>query len=58
MAGLDPGITFGSERDWVYAINIVGTVTWLAGRADYLDDLRRTAADLDLSERNAVEETH
>ena len=36
-------VTFGfaSKNDWAYAINIVETVTWLAGRPDYFDELGR-----------------
>jgi hypothetical protein len=46
---MDPGIEFRTKGDWVYATNIVSTVTWLAGQPDYLADLRHIAADLDLS---------
>ena len=31
-----------------YAVTIVETVTWLAGRANYLDDVREAIRDLDL----------
>jgi hypothetical protein len=39
---------FTSQEDWVYAVNMVETVTWLAGNPDYLDELRETGEDLDL----------
>jgi hypothetical protein len=39
-----------SEPDWAYAVNMIETVTWLAGRPDYLDDLRETVASLKLFE--------
>ncbi len=41
---------FKTHEDWTYAVNIVETVTWLAGRADYLDDLRETIDSLRLFE--------
>jgi hypothetical protein len=31
---------FKNSQDWIYALNTVETVAWLAGRPDYLDDLR------------------
>jgi hypothetical protein len=39
---------FASDRDFAYAVNVVETVTWLAGKPDYLDDLRDTVQALDL----------
>ena len=39
----DGAFGFVSVEDRAYAINIVETVTWLAGRPDYFDDLRQTA---------------
>ena len=43
-------VTFGfaSKNDWAYAINIVETVTWLAGRPDYFDELGEADEELDL----------
>ena len=53
MAGPDHGpIEFSRAEDWAYAVNMVETVTWLAGRPDYLDDLRHTVASLKLFERS------
>jgi hypothetical protein len=40
---------FATQEDWNYAVNMVETVTWLAGRPDYFDTLREPAAELDLS---------
>ena len=40
---------FASQEDWNYAVSIVETVTWLAGRPDYFGTLRKPAAELDLS---------
>jgi hypothetical protein len=44
----DAAFGFSSKDDWDYALNIVETVTWLAGRADYLDELGEVGEDLDL----------
>jgi hypothetical protein len=41
---------FARHEDWTYAVNIVETVTWLAGTPDYLDDLRETIESLKLFE--------
>jgi len=39
---------FARDKDFAYAVNLVETVTWLAGKPDYLDDLRETVQGLDL----------
>ena len=39
---------FARDKDFAYAANLVETVTWLAGKPDYLDDLRETVQTLDL----------
>jgi hypothetical protein len=39
---------FSSHEDWAYAVSIVETVTWLAGRADYLERLSKGGKALDL----------
>jgi len=39
---------FSRQDDRDYALNIVETVTWLAGRSDYFDDLDETSKELDL----------
>jgi hypothetical protein len=39
---------FASDDDFTYAVNIVETVTWLAGKPDYLDELRESVQTLDL----------
>jgi hypothetical protein len=39
---------FARHEDWIYAVNIVETVAWLAGTPDYLDDLRETIDSLRL----------
>ena len=39
---------FVRDKDFAYALNLVETVTWLAGKPDYLDDLRETVQTLDL----------
>jgi hypothetical protein len=44
----DAAFGFSSKDDWHCALNIVETVTWLAGRADYLDELKEAGKDLDL----------
>ena len=43
-------IQFARQEDWAYAVNMIETVTWLAGRPDYLDDLAETFASLKLFE--------
>jgi hypothetical protein len=43
------GFRFRSKRDFAYAVSVVETVAWLAGRTDYLDELGDAAAELDLS---------
>ena len=43
-------IEFARQEDWAYAVNMVETVTWLAGRPEYLDDLAETVASLKLFE--------
>jgi len=40
---------FAREEDLDYAISIVETVTWLAGRPDYFDELGEGDVDLDLT---------
>jgi hypothetical protein len=40
---------FAHKQDLEYAINVVETVTWLAGRPDYFDEMREAQADLDLA---------
>jgi hypothetical protein len=42
---------FARHEDWAYAVNMVETVTWLAGQPDYLDELRTTVKELRLFER-------
>jgi hypothetical protein len=42
------GFKFVRDKDFAYALNLVETVTWLAGKPDYLDDLRETVQTLDL----------
>ncbi|MGH8101856.1 MAG: 3'-5' exonuclease [Chthoniobacterales bacterium] len=44
---------FKTEKDWAYAVNIIETVTWLAGEPDYLDELRGTIASLHLFDRTS-----
>ncbi len=44
----EPAFGFASKADRAYAINIVETVTWLAGRPDYVDELGEAGKDLDL----------
>ena len=39
---------FENKKDWAYAVNMVETVTWLAGRPDYLDELREAVDSLKL----------
>ena len=39
---------FLKDKDFAYAVNLVETVTWLAGKPDYLDDLAETVETLDL----------
>ena len=39
---------FLKDEDLAYAVNLVETVTWLAGKPDYLDDLAETVQTLDL----------
>ena len=39
---------FLKDKDFAYAVNLVETVTWLAGKPDYLDDLAETVQTLDL----------
>jgi hypothetical protein len=39
---------FLKDKDFAYAVNLVETVTWLAGKPDYLDDLAETIHTLDL----------
>jgi hypothetical protein len=39
---------FASKNDQAYAINIIETVTWLAGRPDYFDELGEADEELDL----------
>ena len=43
---------FVREKDRAYALDLIETVTWLAGRPDYLDDLRETVHSLDLFEHS------
>ena len=42
------GFKFVRDKDFAYALNLVETVTWLAGKPDYLDDMRETVQTLDL----------
>ena len=44
----DVAFGFASKNDRAYAINIVETVTWLAGRPDYFDELGEAGKELDL----------
>jgi hypothetical protein len=44
----DGAFGFVSEEDRAYAINTVETVTWLAGRPDYFDELGEAGKDHDL----------
>jgi hypothetical protein len=44
---------FLRDKDFAYAVNLIETVTWLAGKPDYLDDLRETVQDLDLFSRSS-----
>ena len=44
----DGAFGFASEEDRAYAINTVETVTWLAGRPDYFDELGEAGKDHDL----------
>jgi hypothetical protein len=39
---------FVRDEDFAYAVNLVETVTWLAGKPDYLDDMRETVQALNL----------
>jgi len=43
---------FASDKDFAYAVNLAETVSWLAGKPDYLDDLRDTVQTLDLFDRS------
>jgi hypothetical protein len=45
--GRDLAFGFTSDQDRAYAVRIVETVTWLAGRPDYLDELGDFGKDLD-----------
>lgn len=45
------------DRNFDYAVNIVETVTWLAGKADYVDELRATISDLNLFGRSRADRT-
>ena len=47
MAG-EVHFKFVRDEDFAYAVNLVETVTWLAGKPDYLDDMRETVQALDL----------
>jgi hypothetical protein len=49
MVSPGAGFRFRSTRDLAYAVSMVETVTWLAGRTDYLDELDETATEIDLS---------
>lgn len=49
MGTPDSAFRFKSKRDLTYAVNMVETVTWLAGRTDYLDELGDAATTFDLS---------
>ena len=40
MVSPGPGLRFNAKRDLAYAVNVVATVTWLAGRPDYFDEFR------------------
>src|SRR5580698_8329709 len=44
----DLAFGFTSEQDRAYAVNIVETVTWLAGHSDYFDELGKGRKNLDL----------
>lgn len=44
---------FTRQSDRAYAVNIIETVTWLAGRPDYLDDLREGVNSLKLFDPTA-----
>ena len=44
----DGAFGFVSEEDRAYAINTVETVTWLAGRPDYFDELGEAGKHHDL----------
>ena len=44
----DGAFGFVSQEDRAYAINTVETVTWLAGRPDYFDELGEAGKDHDL----------
>jgi hypothetical protein len=44
----NPSFGFTRNDDKAYAINILETVTWLAGQPDYLDGLREGGKSLDL----------
>ena len=50
MGGRAREVAFGfaSKNDRAYAINIIETVTWLAGRPDYFDELGEADEELDL----------
>ncbi len=39
---------FANKEDRAYALNVVETVTWLAGRPDYIDELGEAGKELDL----------
>jgi hypothetical protein len=43
---------FFRDKDFAYAANLIETVTWLAGKPDYLDDLREEIDALDLFGRS------
>jgi hypothetical protein len=43
---------FARQRDFAYAVTVIETVTWLAGRPDYLDDLREIGDRLGLAARS------
>ena len=50
MSSRGSDLTFGftSDQDRAYAVNIVETVTWLAGHSDYFDALGEGRKNLDL----------
>jgi hypothetical protein len=48
MASPGAGFQFRSKRDLAYALSIVETVTWLAGRPDYFDESDGEGKELDL----------
>lgn len=49
MAITGPALQFKTKADRAYAVSMVKTVVWLAGRPNYLAELHDIAADLDLS---------